>query len=198
MLRLMKVLGLIFLTLGLVLQNSYASPFDTYQSSNDVKLSDFKKVYVMPVDTDLVENPRVRRVRDINVDRPVSETDQERKAKDAYEDIVKAFSKREFELADRPGADTLTVEVVLTRLQSTKPTIADFDFQPGLDFIGTTYAGGANFSVQLKQKDTVLAEIVDKYETTFNDGRPRIAVWQDVDRSTKRFARKLANFVQKN
>ena len=184
------------LVAGSATPTAIAAPFDTIETLQTVPLSSFEKVYIAPVRVEL-EDTRVRRnIRDISSDRAVSDVDKERKAQDSHEDIVRAFSKK-FEIADAPGPDVLTVETIVTKLSSTRPTLEDFNLNVSLSF-KSVYVGEADFKVLLRQDDTILAEIKDSASGNFNDGLPRIAIWQDYDRLSSRFARKLARFVEKS
>ena len=184
------------LVAGSATPTAIAAPFDTIETLQTVPLSSFEKVYIAPVRVEL-EDTRVRRnIRDISSDRAVSDVDKERKAQDSYEDIVRALSKK-FEIADAPGPDVLTVETIVTKLSSTRPTLEDFNLNVSLSF-NSVYAGEADFKVLLRQDDTVLAEIKDSASANFNDGLPRIAIWQDYDRLSNRFARKLAKYIRQN
>lgn len=187
--------------LAALLGNSFtaqAAPFDKITVENTVELSSFEKVYIAPVQVELDETTFRRQLRRSgNTQRPVSESDQARRAEEAHEDLVQAFTKREFTLVDAPGEDVLTVETVLTRLDSTRPTIADFSEQISLSF-QSVYAGGADFDIRLSQNDTPIAQIDENVRTFLNDGRPRVGVWQDTDYATRRVARKLAKYVRNN
>lgn len=176
--------------------SAVASPFDELSYQEAANLSGFEKIYIAPVQVALDETNVRRNVRDIRSNRPVSERDQARKAEDAYEDLIEAFD-RKFTLVDQPDEDTLIVEAVLTRLESTRPTLADYDIHPQIDF-SSVYAGGADFEVRLLQQDTLLVEISERHQTNLNDGRPRLGVWQDADRSMRRMASKLVKYVRSN
>lgn len=186
----------LILSLLLSSASANAAPFDTIKRIDTVELSNFEKVYVAPVAVDLADKEVRRNIRDIHSDRPVSDRDKARKAQDAYEDIVRALGKK-FEVVDTPAPDVLTVEATVTRLTSTRPTLEDYSTIIGLNF-SSVYAGGADFNVRLKQGETLIADISDSYQTNFNDGRPRIGIWQDYDRVSKQFARKLARYVERN
>lgn len=189
------ILGFALAT-GLAAPTAIAAPFDTIETSQNVQLSKFEKVYITPVRVELDDTKVRRNIRDINSDRPVSDADKKRKAQDSYEDIVRAFGKK-FELADAPGPDVLTVETIITKLTSSRPTLADFDLNVSLSF-DSVYAGGADFKVLLSQNEAILAEITDSTRNNLNDGLPRIAIWQDYDRVSDRFAKKLAKYVTRN
>ena len=173
-----------------------AAPFDTIETQAATPLAGFEKVYIAPVSVELPERTR-RNFRDNVNDRPVRESDQVRKAEDAHKDLVRAFERKNFAVVDAPGADVLTVETTITSLRSSRPTLADYDVQVGLDF-NSVYAGGADFDIRLSQEDTVLVEIEEDFRTRLDDGRPRVGIWQDVDRATQRVATRLAKYVTKN
>ena len=184
------------LAIGITAPIAVATTFDTIETSQTVQLSNFKKVYIAPVRIELKDERIRRNIRDISSDRPVSDLDKERKAQDSYEDIVNAFDKN-FEIADAPGPDVLTVEAIVTKLSSSRPTLADFELNTALSF-NSVYAGAADFQVRLSQNDKLLTEIKDSTQSNFNDGLPRIGVWQDYNRISNRFARKLAAYVKGN
>lgn len=171
------------------------SNFDTVDVQSEKSLASFEKVYIAPVSVAL--DPETRRsVRDIRSDRPVSEQDQERQARELHEDLTRAFGQS-FEIAEQPGPGVLTVDTTITRLVSTRPTIADASNTPGISF-DSLYAGGADYDVTLRENGTVLAEIADARQTSLNDQRPRVGVWQDADRTHSEFSRQLARYVSKN
>ena len=184
------------LVAGSATPTAIAAPFDTIETLQTVPLSSFEKVYIAPVRVELEDTKVRRNIRDTRSDRAVSDVDKERKARDSHKDIVNAFSKK-FEIADAPGPDILTVETIVTRLSSTRPTLEDFNLNVSLSF-KSVYIGKADFKVLLRQDDTVLAEIKDSASGNFNDGFPRISTWQDYDRLSDRFARKLAKYVARN
>lgn len=173
-----------------------AAPFDNIETQAATPLAGFEKVYIAPVSVDLPEDTR-RNFRDDDRERPVRERDQVRKAEDAHKDLVRAFERKNFVVVDAPGADVLTVETTITSLRSSRPTLADYDSHIGLDF-NSFYAGGADFDIRLSQEDTVLVEIEEDFQTRLNDGRPRVGIWQDVDRATQRVASRLVRYVSKN
>lgn len=174
-----------------------AAPFDKIEKQSTLSLSNFQKVYIAPVTVALDEENVRRSVRDIRSDRPVRQRDQELKAEDTYDDLVQAFERKNFTLVDAPGADVLTVSTTITGMDSSRPSLADYDTSINLSF-NSVYAGGGEFMTQLSQGDTILASITDEQTTSLNDGRPRIGVWQDFDRVSARFARKLAKYAQSN
>jgi len=174
-----------------------AAPFDKIETLNAAPLANFEKVYIAPVKVELDESNIRRGVsnfRNSRNDRPVSDRDQALKAQDSFDDITKAFGKS-FEIVEAPGEGILTVETTITKLVSTRPTLADYRVVPGLSF-DSVYAGGGEFNIRLSAGETVFTEINDNYTTSFNDGFPRIAIWQDYDRASKRIARKLAKYVK--
>ena len=192
-----RTLALIAAT-AMIASAAHARTFDSIDIQTDTALSAFEKVYIAPIEIDFSEHRIRQNVRDLQGIRPVSERDQARKASDLIEDLQREFGKR-YVLVDTPGADVLTVETTLTKLVSTRPTLADRRQTPTLDF-SSVYAGGADFQVELIAGGTTLATIEDNQsrDSNFNDGRPRVGIWQDVDRSFNRFSRKLARYVSRN
>lgn len=172
---------------------AFAATFDKIEMVSATPLTSFQKVYVAPVKVKLDEINIRRNIRDISNDRPVSEQDQILRAQDLQDRLIRAFGKR-FEIVEAPGEHVLTVEATITKLASSRPTLADFESEPSLNF-ASVYAGGADFSVRLTQGEITLINIQDSYATNFNDGRPRIGTWQDYDIVSRQFARKLMKYA---
>jgi len=135
-----------------------ASPFDQLEMRQTIPLAGFQKVYIAPVQVELA-NTKVRvTTRDIRNPRPVSDRDKDRRAIETHKHMVHAFSKN-FEIVDTPTDDALIVEAVITKLTSSRPTIADTRGNVSLNF-SSIYAGGADFDVRLKQGTSLLADII--------------------------------------
>ncbi len=178
---------------------AFAGPFDTINLEVETPLSGYEKVYIAPVEVDFGDEPIRRNTRDLRGLRPVSEADKTRKAKDLQEDLQREFGKN-FELVEAPGDDVLTVKTTLTKLISTRPTIADFNSSNlGLDF-RSVYLGGASYEITLREGEQLVGTIEENQTRvgSFNDGQPRVGIWQDTDRSFNRFSRQLARYVKKN
>ena len=97
-------------------------------------------------------------------------------------------------VVDAPGPGVLVVETTLTRLESSRPTMADYQREPGLGF-ESVYAGGAALSVRLSRDGSEVASLSDRYVGSFSDGTPRIGIWQDTDRAFTRWSRQLPSWV---
>ncbi|MEM9667819.1 MAG: DUF3313 family protein [Pseudomonadota bacterium] len=174
-----------------------ARPFDEVSNkSAENPLASYQSVYIAPVQVDLGDDVR-RDIRDLRSPRPVTEIDQGRRAERLQRDLTRAFDKK-FTLAEAPGEGILTVEATLTGLRSTRPTLAELDVNSQTDFGNSIYAGGADYAVRLIEEDDVLVEIEERDQTFLNDGRPRIGLWQDADRSSRRFSSRLARYVKNN
>jgi len=173
---------------------AHAAPFDQIEITETAALTGFQKVYIAPVKVELADLRVRTTIRDTRSARPVSDRDKAIRAKQTRQHMVRSFS-RNFEIVDTPTDDALTVETVITKLTSTRPTIADTRVNVGLSF-NSIYAGGADFDVRLKQGTSLLAEISDSYQTQLNDGRPRVGTWQDYSYVSRRFSRKLAKYIQ--
>ncbi len=197
-LSLKRTLALAAATLTLA-SVAHAGPFDTVTLETDTPLSSYEKVYIAPVTVDFGDQRIRRSIRDIRGLRPVSERDQARKSGDLAEDLQREFGKR-YILVDAPGDDVLTVETTLTQLVSTRPTLADARLTNANLSFQTVYAGGANYQVTLREGEQVIGVIEDNQtrNNNLNDGRPRVGIWQDADRSFNRFSRQLARYIEKN
>jgi len=154
-------------------------------------LSSFESVYIAPVSIDLPESTNRR-----DEDRPVSRRDQDAKAEDLFEDLTAAF-EGEFSVVSAPGDGVLTIETTITDLRSSRPTQADLSREPGLSF-SSVYAGGVAATFSIYENSTLLAETEENYYSNFNDGQPRVGVWQDADRGFSRISRRIVKYIQKN
>lgn len=178
---------------------AHAGPFDDVSLTSDTSLATYEKIYIAPVSVDFGDQPIRRNIRDLRGLRPVTDSDQARRADDLADDLQREFGKR-YVLVDAPGEDVLTVETTLTNLVSSRPTIADRrDASVNLDF-RSIYAGGADYLVTLREGDQLIGTIEENHthNSSSNDGRVRVGIWQDVDRSFSRFSRQLARYVQQN
>lgn len=160
-------------------------------SADEPSLASYEKIYIAPVSIDLPE--RTYRRGD---DRPVSKRDQEDKAEDLETKLTRAFSE-DFAIVSAPGEGVLTIETDIIRLQSSRPTKADLNREPGLSF-SSVFTGGATVSFTLSEDGVTLDEIEDSYYGNFNDGSPRTGIWQDADRAFSRLSNRLVRYVQNN
>lgn len=191
-----RLIGLaIALGLASLTPPAYAAPFDQIEITETTSLAGFQKVYIAPVKVELADTKVRRTIRDNRNDRPVSDRDKAHRATETRRHMMRAFGKN-FEIVNAPADDVLTIETIITKLASTRPTIADSRVNVGLSF-KSIYAGGANFYVRLKQGSAPLAEISDSYQTRLNDGRPRVGTWQDYTYVSQRFSRKLASYIRR-
>lgn len=174
---------------------AFAGPFDSENLVTDRQLSTYESVYIAPVKVNL-DHHVVRYDRSGYGDRPVDPDDANQKAADFYNELVDAFSES-YSLASAPGPGVLTLEATLTKLQSSRPTPADYDREPSLSF-QSVYAGGGSMTAVFSEDGEVLAEIADQFDSYLSDGRVRAAVWHDADRAFSQWARKLAKFTQNN
>lgn len=174
---------------------AFAGPFDSENLVTDGKLSSYESVYIAPVKVDL-DLRVVRYDRSGYGDRPVDADDASRKAADFYDELVDAFSES-YSLASAPGPGVLTLEATLTKLQSSRPTLADYAREPSLSF-HSVYAGGGSMTAVFSEDGEVLAELGDQFDSYLGDGRVRAAIWHDADRAFSQWARKLVTYTQKN
>jgi hypothetical protein len=180
--------------LSLALVATPALAFDAQQVLQPAALAGVQQVYVAPAVLALPEPAgRFERRRGYGV-RPVTANDAQVKADDLTAALRRGFD-RDFTVVDAPGPGVLVVEPTLTRLEATRPTMADYHEEPGLSF-ESVYAGGAGFSVRLARDGRDVALIQDRYVGSFSDGSPRIGIWQDTDRAFSMWARQLPAFVE--
>lgn len=180
------------LLLSLALFALPALAFDQAQVMQPAALSNVQSVYVAPV---AVELPAAARRFDRRGDapRPVAPRDAETKAADLTTALRRGFAK-DFNVVDAAGPGVLVVEATLTRLEASRPTMADYHREPGLGF-ESVYAGGAAMDVRLSRDGADIAVLKDRYTGNFGDGLPRVGVWQDTDRAFTRWSRQLPSWV---
>lgn len=172
-----------------------AAPFDSENLMTDRELSSFESVYIAPVETNLdLDIPTYDRSG--SKGRPVPPEDAARKAADFHDELVEVFGGS-FSLASAPGPGVLTVQATLTNLESTLPTVADYDRNTSLSFRSVS-AGGAAMTTVFSEDGAPLAEVSDNFDSSLTDGVVRSATWHDADRAFYRWARKLAKFAKEN
>lgn len=183
-----------FLAVAVAAGPAAAGSFDAESIVGDTDLSSFESVYIAPVtanlDLDVAAFPRN------GGDRPVDASDVAEKAADFHDELTEAFS-RSFSLADAPGPGILTIEVTLTDLEASRPTMADYRRAPGLSF-ASVYAGGGEMTAVLSENGVTIAEVSDRFTSYLSDERARAGVWSDADRAFDRWARNLVEFVEEN
>ena len=156
-------------------------------------LSNVQSVHVAPV---AVELPAATRRAGARGDepRPVAARDAEAKAAELTAALRRGFAK-DFTVVDAPGPGVLVIEATLTRLEASRPTMADYHREPGLGF-ESVYAGGAAVNIRLSRDGSDVAVLQDRYTGTFGDGTPRIGIWQDTDRAFTVWSRQLPRWVE--
>jgi hypothetical protein len=169
-----------------------ALAFDQAQVMQPGALANVQSVYVAPVVLELPAGAR-RGDRRPHAPRPVSERDAETKAADLTAALRRGFAK-DFTLVEAAAPGVLVVEATLTRLEASRPTMADYQREPGLGF-ESVYAGGATLSVRVSRDGSDVAVLKDRYIGSFADGTPRIGVWQDTDRAFSMWSRQLPSWV---
>lgn len=179
--------------LALALVALPALAFDEVQVMRPGALTGIQGVYVAPAAVELPA-PARRGDRRSGSPRPVTPRDGETKAADLTTALRRGFGKG-FALVDSPGPGVLVVEATLTRLEASRPTMADYHEEPGLGF-ESVYAGGAALSVRLSRDGSDVAVLKDRYTGSFGDGTPRIGIWQDTDRAFSMWSRRLPRWVE--
>jgi len=180
----------LLLALALIALPSLA--FDQAQVMQPAALADVRSVHIVPV---AVELPAAARRGDRRGDapRPVTVRDAEAKAAELTAALRRGFAK-DFTVVDAPGPGVLVIETTLTRLEASRPTMADYHREPGLGF-ESVYAGGAAVDVRMTRDGSDIAVLKDRYVGSFSDGSPRIGVWQDTDRAFSQWSRQLPVWV---
>lgn len=168
-----------------------ASAFQQVEVRLPAALAQVQQVYIAPATLELPEARRFDRRGD--GPRPVLERDAEARAADLVAALRRGFD-RGFTVVDAPGPGVLVVQPTLTRLESSRPTMADYQREPGLGF-ESVYAGGAAVRFRLERDGQEVAVLEDRYMGSFSDGTPRVGIWQDADRAFSQWARRLPAWV---
>lgn len=169
-----------------------ALAFDQAQVMQPAALSNVQSVHVAPVALELPAAARRAGARG-DEPRPVAARDAEAKAAELTAALRRGFAK-DFTVVEAPGPGVLVIEATLTRLEASRPTMADYQREPGLGF-ESVYAGGAAVDVRLSRDGSDIAVLKDRYVGSFGDGTPRIGVWQDTDRAFSLWSRQLPSWV---
>jgi hypothetical protein len=169
-----------------------ALAFDQAQVMQPAALSNVQSVHVVPVALALPATTRRVGARS-DEPRPVAARDAEAKAAELTTALRRGFAK-DFTVVDAPGPGVLVIEATLTRLEASRPTMADYHREPGLGF-ESVYAGGAAVDVRLSRDGSDIAVLKDRYVGSFSDGSPRIGIWQDTDRAFSLWSRQLPTWV---
>jgi len=180
------------LLIALALLATPALAFDQAQVMQPAALANVQSVHIAPVTLELPAAAR-RGDRHGDAPRPVASRDAEAKAADLTAALRRAFAN-DFTVVDAPGPGVLVIETTLTRLEASRPTMADYQREPGLGF-ESVYAGGAAVDVRLSRDGSDIAVLKDRYVGSFGDGTPRIGVWQDTDRAFSLWSRQLPSWV---
>jgi hypothetical protein len=169
-----------------------AAAFDQTQVLQPAALADVQRVHVAPT---VVELPAVERRLDPRRQqpRPVDARDAASRA-EALTDTLRRGFDRDFDIAEAPGPGVLVIEPTLIRLESSRPTMADYRDLPGLGF-ESVYAGGAAVRLRLVRDGVEVAVIEDRYSGTLADGNPRVGIWQDADRAFSMWSRQVPRWV---
>jgi len=180
------------LLLAVALVAMPALAFDQAQVMQPAALSNVQSVHIAPVAIELPAASRRASTRG-GEPRPVAPRDAEAKAADLTAALRRAFAQ-DFTVVDAAGPGVLVIEATLTRLEASRPTMADYQREPGLGF-ESVYAGGAAIDVRLSRDGSDIALLKDRYVGSFGDGTPRIGIWQDTDRAFSLWSRQLPNWV---
>lgn len=170
-----------------------ASAFDEAVVRNPAALTNVQSVFVAPVVLALPEAAN-RFDRRSGQPRAVSPRDAETKATDLAALLKRGFGKG-FTLADAPGPGVLVITPTLRSLESSRPTLADYNREPGLSY-ESVFAGGATLSIRMERDGEEVATLSDRYQGNFGDGSMRIGVWQDTDRAFEMWSRQVPRWVE--
>lgn len=187
-------------TLGIALTGapSHASPFDTVNTSQSGStLGTYQQVFISPVGVDL-EDRQTGALARLRAKRPVvSESEASEKAEDLYRVLVSEFEDR-IELVSAPGPGVLTVSPTITRLVPSRLNNVEGARNINRNSVTSVYAGGAKIELTLSDQGATLATIKDGFQSSLNDGAPRVTRWQDTDDAFANFSAKLKRYIANN
>lgn len=168
--------------------------FDQFELvAANLDFSTYEQVYLAPVTAsdDLKGMIDYRPKGPSDTKRPISEKDLATKLEDLSEDLTRELDD-EVTLVDAPGAGILTIAVVLDKLESNRPTMADMSAEPGLS-MQSVFSGRAAVEITFSEDGTILATAEDGYSPSLNETLPPATVWSTADRYFSRLARKMAD-----
>ena len=173
-----------------------AGRFDSFEAQGTPDFSAYEAVYIAPVTFSDELRARIgyrpRGPQDRT--RPLSESDLEGRAEDLAEAMTDEFAKVA-RLVDAPGPGVLTVEAVLTALEANRPTMAELQATPSLDF-NSISVGDAGAQVTLRDGDRVIAVIEDNaFRRNLNDPTVGVGIWTTSRTYYDRLADKLASLL---
>lgn len=195
----MKRLGLIFAAAASVLAISPAfadGGFDTVSLSGGRKLSEFKVVYVAPVQLALSNGGDYRRGGDSA--RPVDETVAQHKAVDLQREMLEALVKVRG-LSKTAGPGILTISATLTKLEPNGRTEEEYKRSPSLSPMSSARVDGdgAAVRIELSENGSPLGVLSDDFNKN-NRNRPSDKVWDEVDEAFEVWAGGLAELIAAN
>lgn len=170
--------------------------FDRFElSQGTLDFASYEQVYLAPITAseELIELIDYRPLGATDRKRPIRQQDLDSKIEDLYEDVELALANT-IELVEAPGADILTISIVLTKLEANRPTLADTDAELGLSF-RSIYAGAGAAEVTFSEEDTVLATAKDSYTPSLDDTLPPAPLWSTFDRFSRRLATKISGVL---
>ncbi len=183
-------------TAAMMIAQPLLAGFDKVNLAREAALADVGQIYIAEVavaDT-ITAIPRLY-PKNSWEPRSVSERDSLSRAQALRTQLQRALGKR-FKIVDAPGAGVLEIQPELTKLSSSRPTMADYRRQQGLSF-DSIYAGGAAVKMRLLRDGQEVAMIEDRHDGSLGDGLSRIAIWQDADRAFIRWGRLLSEWLDK-
>ena len=172
-----------------------ARTFDLYEAAPGLDFSRYETVFVAPVAvSDEIASRVGYRPRRFDDKRPLGQRELDAKVED-----LEVALKRELgtlnALSETSGPGILTVETLLTGLDSNRPTQAEMSAVPGLDFRSISL-GGASVRVTLSENGRQLAVIEDEARNaTLDDPSIGVTTWGEVDRFFSSFSARLAGLV---
>jgi hypothetical protein len=173
-----------------------AGGFDSVDLSGQKKLSDFKAVYVAPVELALDRRGGYRRGG--GSARTVDENTAAHKAVDLQRALLEQFVAAKFDLSRGPGPGILTVSATLTKLEPNGRTVDDYKSSPSLSPMSSSRVEGEGAAVRiaLSENGASLGTVADDYDDT------RLAasesVWAEVDEAFALWASGLVEVVKSN
>lgn len=177
---------------------SYAAPFDKVETSEaSATLSAYQQVFISPVEVDLKGRQTGALARLRAKQARVYDDEASEKAEDFYQILV-AELQDEVELVGAPGPGVLTISPTITKLAPSRLNTVTGARNISRNSITSVYAGGAKIELTLSDQGATLATIKDGFQSSLNDGAPRITRWQDTDDAFANFSAKLKRYIANN
>lgn len=196
--KIMRYIALSLSFLFMALAVDAAPKFDSVDlETSDLSLGAYQQIYIAPVSVNLKHERKGALGRFRAIQPVVPQQDKDEKAAHLHQTLTRQLSKTA-EIVNVPGPGILTIAPTLYRLTPSRLTLANRAARLDTDFNGSVTAGGAEIEFQFSEGKEPLGSLKDRYQSSLNDGSPRVGFWDDADDAFALISQKLYKFVENN